>query len=475
MIGIASGSSCRLDAAVEAYNEASSHATDPITRAAALLGVGENLMRKGDFEKALEFLDRALREIGHSRPTTLPGTLFGIWKSSIRVHLLPRFPSRSSKNLDGEKGLRLAFTASYLVAQMLASRNLLGYTERCYKLAALAKRTRSPEHRAVALSKFALNWALFGLDAVSRFYNRAAIKSVESRAHDLYWARTLSHVGTVHYLAGRLDEAEPLLLSTAHILDKLVDYYATFAHHFLRHMYAVRGDIPGELTEAGRERQLALARGDQEALGWADFDEAEALARAGMCDQALPLAQKAIDLMNARGALTEAKARQVLGWVQLQASDFTEARRTFEHTLRFTCRNLYFLEFLAPLYPQLPESLLGAGWVNQEGRPPLQVLCKARRECRTARLMSMLYPNIKSHALRVSGRAAFALGKPAKAARYFEQAIKAAEKLGARYDLARAYLDASVVVSDRSAEYRARGLQLLKELGAAVPAAEQPR
>ncbi len=57
--------------------------------------------------------------------------------------------------------------------------------------------------------------------------------------------------------------------------------------------------------------------------------------------------------------------------------------------------------------------------------------------------------------------------------RYFERSIAAAEKLGARYDVARGYLDIARVMPERSDEYRRRGQSLLDELGAVVPEAER--
>ena len=75
----------------------------------------------------------------------------------------------------------------------------------------------------------------------------------------------------------------------------------------------------------------------------------------------------------------------------------------------------------------------------------------------------------RPHALRVSGRAAYALGKTKKATGFFERAIAAAEKHGARYDLARALLDASRVIPDRFDDYRRRGQQLLDELRSRRP------
>jgi hypothetical protein len=90
-----------------------------------------------------------------------------------------------------------------------------------------------------------------------------------------------------------------------------------------------------------------------------------------------------------------------------------------------------------------------------------------------ARFIGWRFPNYYPHALRVSGRAAFAMGKPKAAARYLERSIVAAEKLGARYDLARALLDAARIIPHRADDYRSRGRQLLAELGAVVPEAER--
>ena len=84
-----------------------------------------------------------------------------------------------------------------------------------------------------------------------------------------------------------------------------------------------------------------------------------------------------------------------------------------------------------------------------------------------------MYPNYRPHALHVSGRAAFALGKTRQAATYFERSIVAAEKR-CRYDLARASLDASLVIPEKSDQYRRRGQQLLDELDRlVVPDAER--
>src|SRR6185437_7592935 len=113
-------------------------------------------------------------------------------------------------------------------------------------------------------------------------------------------------------------------------------------------------------------------------------------------------------------------------------------------------RTFFLVEFVGPTYPLFVESLLGPRWAEADGGPSRAVARKAWRESRFARFIGWRFPNCGPHALRVSGRAAFALGKSKRAARYLERSIAAAEALGARYDLARAWLDASLVIPDRA-------------------------
>jgi hypothetical protein len=171
--------------------------------------------------------------------------------------------------------------------------------------------------------------------------------------------------------------------------------------------------------------------------------------------------------------LTEAVARQTLGFVRLQASDYAGAVEELEKAVKLIWANFYFLEVVGPTYPLLIESLLGPRWSEAAGGPGRTVSRKAWREARVARYMGWNNPNYGPHALRVSGRAAYALGKTKRATDLFGRAIVAAEKLGARYDLARAFLDASRVIPEKADEYRRRGQQLLDELGAVVPEAER--
>jgi serine/threonine protein kinase/tetratricopeptide (TPR) repeat protein len=475
MKGMACGCSGRLDDAIAAYTQALAHTKDRIGRANAEYGIGENFQRKGQTDDAILHLDVALKEVGFPRPGTITGAFLGLWKDMFYVHFQPgslRMPGGAPQR-DRDERIDIALQANYLIAQILVSRNLFKYTHVCYRIGALAKRSRNPEYICFASSKFAINWSIFGVSWLGSIYGRAALKAVESHPHDAEWAKTIAHVGCIKYMAGQLEEAEAHLLESVDPLEKVGDYHATFARHFLRHVYGVRGDISRELTQAEAELALGMNRGDLEALAWGQYGKANALARAGRVQEAIDLANRAVESLHAQGSLTEAVARQVLGFVRMQASDYATAVAELEKAVKLIWANFYLLEVIGQTYPLLVESLLGPLWAEAGGGPIRAVARRAWRQARFARFMGRRFPNYGSHALRASGRAAYALGRTKKASRYFEEAITAAEKLGARYDLARAYLDAARVIPDKVRDYHRRGQQLLDELGAVVPEAER--
>jgi tetratricopeptide (TPR) repeat protein len=314
---------------------------------------------------------------------------------------------------------------------------------------------------------------MFSLGRFMKGFMRRAERAADSTRRAEVRALTKAHVGGVHYFAGRLGEAEADLREAVETLDKVGDWFGFFSHHTLRHLYAIRGDISKELAEAEAEIATGKARGDAEFLAYGQYGKADALARAGRHVEANELVAPAVELLVARNSLALLIAYGHLGFVRLQASDYSGARAALELSRDRIIQTFCPFEFAGPTFPMLVESLLGPRWADADCGPSRAVARKAWREARVARFFGWRYPNYGAHALRVSGRAAYALGKTRKAAGYFERAIAAAEKRGAGYDLARTLLDASRAIPERAAEYRRRGQQLLDELGAVAPEAER--
>ena len=114
MLGIAYGSSGRLDDAIAAYR--SGPRLTPETASLGrrpTYGIGEAYHRKGLFDDALRHFDLALSEVGYPRP---PASRAESWTSGgtpSTFHLLPSRLAHTSRGPDRDSGLEIAF-ATYL-------------------------------------------------------------------------------------------------------------------------------------------------------------------------------------------------------------------------------------------------------------------------------------------------------------------------------------------------------------------------
>ena len=138
---------------------------------------------------------------------------------------------------------------------------------------------------------------MFSLGSFMKGCMRRAEKAAESCCRAEVRALTKAHVGGVHYFSGRLVEAEADLREAVGVLDKVGDWIGFFSHHMLRHIYAVRGDIPMELVEAEFEIAYGRARGDAEVLAYGQYGKADALARSGRTEEANELMAPAVELL----------------------------------------------------------------------------------------------------------------------------------------------------------------------------------
>ncbi len=473
MMGTARRASGKVDGAIEAFNQALAFATDWTLRANIEEGLGEAFHRKGEFKEAARHFDTALREIGYPRRQSFPAMLVDMMRPATYFHVLPSWLHLPDIRSDAKKRIEVAFAHYERLARVFAGTDLVRYSYCSYKMAGFAKHLKQPEMVTIGYSKIGFNFALFALGGLGLGYiDQARQASQLCQRTEVLWPYK-AHLGIAYYCLSRLDEAEDVLHETVVHLDKVGDWFGAFAHHILRHVYTVRCDIPRELAEAEAEVQIGTTCGDRDIVAWGHYGKAGIFARTGRIDEAMQSALLAVDHLTKTGAWAVSIAEQVLGFVRLQASDYAGARAALERSAAIVIRTMSLIEFVAPVYALLPESLLGPNWADSSGYPNRKVARKAWRESGFARFIGRCYRNCGPHGLRVSGRAAFALGKRLKAARYFEQSIQAAEKLGARYDLARAYLDASRVIAEKSVEYSNRGQRLLDELGAVVPEAER--
>lgn len=475
MLGTSHSASGRLDEAIAVFGKALGFANGATEKGRVHYGIGEAYQRKGDYEAAIRHFDLTLREAGFPRPRTRMGRLFDMGATAVYFHVLPHWCHLPDGGSDRLESMELGITTYYRLCQMAGERSVFEYTHASYRVAGFAKRSRRPEFVAIAYAKLGFNCGMFGLSRLGMHFIRVAQKAANSTERDHLKAIAKAHVGCAQYFSGQLDAAEASLQESVELLDRIGDWLGIFSHHTLRHLYSIRGDIPSALAEAEKSIAIATSRGNREILSWGRYDKADVLARAGRLAEAKEYADLSVAELSSLRSIVQGIALGVLGYARLQASDYAGAREALERSRSRLIRTAFVIEYAGSTFPLLVESLLGPAWAEPGIGSGRALARKAHREARVARCIGWIYPNCGAHALRVSGRAAQALGKTEQAARYFERAILAAEKLGARYDLARALLDGSKVIPGKAEEYQARGERLLEELGAVVPEAERRR
>ena len=215
------------------------------------------------------------------------GLVLGLWRSFVDFHMIPSWLSFGRSRPDFDRRIAIATATYYRMGQVPPS--VLYFCYGLYRMAALAKQSGKPEVVAAGYSKISYSWSWFSVGSFMKGCMRRAERAAESCRRVEVMALTQAHVGGVHYYSGRLDRAEADLREAIGPLDKVGDWMGFFSHHTLRHLYAVRGDIPRELVEAEAEIAIGKERGDAEALAYGQYGKADALARSGRFEEAIEL------------------------------------------------------------------------------------------------------------------------------------------------------------------------------------------
>ena len=238
-----------------------------------------------------------------------------------------------------------------------------------------------------------------------------------------------------------------------------------------RHLHAVIAPASTEFESGKRAFQSAEVSGDSRGQCWGHYDMASGQARAGDLNSALTHIEAArLKLKPGERHLTDAIFMLTEGFVRLQCSAYGSAQLSLEASWYLVKKRKLLMDVTVRCLPYLMESIIGPDF--REKIDP-RVHRRLRRFCRIAAVVAWMYPNIASPAERARGRAFYAMGKPAKAIKCFQKAIKRAENFGAKYDLAKSLLDLAAVESQGSTARRTAAVETLKQMESVIPYAER--
>jgi tetratricopeptide (TPR) repeat protein len=467
--GKALGGRLRVAEGLKAFEAALPFAACPIERAAAMDGAAEMHQRNGRVNEAMAYVDAALGEIGANRPKApVSAILDAAWRLALcQMAALVR-PRRSALGRQ-RAALAAHVTRRYCEICMIGG-DVVRYTDAMARHAYLALRSGDAGLIAQGFGKLAFTFTISGLHLPARWMLGRSRRRAESIADPAAKAAIEGMGGVVDYCEGRLAESEAKLRASLAVLEARGESWMRSGwHHHLRHIYSLQGRHDEELAEAEIETQIGETSGEAETICWGRYGLADVMARWGRLDEARRQMQYALTAIKGRGSIGEVTAWNHLGFVELQSSDYSAAVAALETSRRLMEGKLLFLEYAIHTYPLLIEALVGPDWTTPRDDPSIR---RAHRLRWKARFFASRFPNAHPHTMRVLGRLFAVRGSFRKARRCLERAVESARRLGHEYQLARSLLDLAAVDAKRGQELRHEASEILRRLGAVIPAAE---
>jgi serine/threonine protein kinase/tetratricopeptide (TPR) repeat protein len=471
LLGRANDGCHNIDTSLTHYEKALELASTASERAECQLALCDLHWKRSEYDLAMPLLRSGLRELGERYPKSTGGKLFASLVELIAYFVFPSFsPRRLRKHRpeDLQTLSRFYIKANQMVSQLDTS-IVTFVTIRGLRV---AKMIDDPIVRAEALAGYAFLLAISGFSKTAVKPMRQA-EEAERQAKEQRPRGVVDYYRSVYlYCCGDYSRAKIETEMATRRLSNLGDYRASLGHHFRWHVASHTGETRDLCTFAVKEFEICAERQNAIFMSYGLYGLAEGLARRGKLQDASVAISKCLGFLEPLNAPFLPVALNQKTRVDLQAGEYASARRA---AWRSTIRMLHFkmFEITAPALPLLTEAILGNAWVPRLEKLKGSDRLKARFFARASRWIGWLYPTLKAHGLRVSGRAAAVRGRKKWAVRYFTMAIAQAEKLGANYELARALIDRSWFLSETADTDRARGLAILEELECVLPLGDQ--
>lgn len=470
LLGKAHAGIGQLDRSKVYFDEAIKNAISGPNQASAYAAIAEVSYKKGDYPSAVINYQNAFASLGEKVPHTLFGKLFRFARNFVAIHAVPASALRlfrRNKRADLRQIARLYIPFNDIAGHQDVFALVDSLTRSCV----VAKTLGDDEDICVSLAFYAFLLRLSGVPVLSHMMMKKS-RRLESQLRGILM-RGFYHYGCSGYFysTGELAKSEYHGTRSEKCFGKVGDLRQFVAYHFLRHLWSIRGDASKINFFANKEFEIAAMSNDEITMAYGYYGMADARSRMGQFEQGVMHARKSVYLLKKWNATFESIAHMELGRAHLQNSDYGSARLALSHASRLVIK-LRFFEISADVFALLAESILGSTWFLNSSSLERKEIRKAKRSARAARFSGLLFPNLRPHAYRISGRVAATRRKHEKAKLYFDKAVAAAEKIGAEYEYARALIDKSMLDYPEANSDRQQGLELLESLGCVLPDAE---
>lgn len=463
----------RVEDSLQEFQLALESADDAFHRSQAHYGIGKCFLRVAKIAEGRDHFEKALALLGEKQPKSKVGYMFGMMVYGTDFQFRPKWVRWKKKSPTNEQLRDLASEIYFSHCMIVVQTDLFAYLYSSIQNARLAKHSDSSDAIALAYSKYGFNLSLSGAigQLLSKPYVRESKARLDRCKSVFVKALTQQNIGGSAYYAGELDAAERYFVELQPELDKTNDWHVGWNFHMRRHIASQRGDALEIVERSRQEMEFGNKIKDPIFRAFGLFGLADGLSRRGKFEEAVACGRESVALVERM--LTRSVAMQELGRALIQTSKYDEAETTLGKSLKYLKADLFYFDFAMQNFSLYPEAIIGPLWSQGPKCVPDAKRKKASWAAMKARFWAVLFPNMRAHTLRVSGRVAAACGKSLKAIKYLDKALNAATKYGNRGEYARALIDKSLLLqADAAKSCREQGLTLLQELNTVLPTAE---
>jgi class 3 adenylate cyclase/tetratricopeptide (TPR) repeat protein len=454
--------------ALETYARVFGDKWDPLRRGMLERKMGEAFYRRGETEKAMEYLQRALVYFGRPKLAASRSKVrLGIvWEIAVQIghRIFSRWLIKSTHGpVDQAVEEVVRIYQAVIIRDLGAPEHMLLTTLTCINFS-----ERTGYVPGIVFSSCTLVFIadVFSLHRLAGFFLRRAVALAEQTQDPGALVGLHMQLCVSAWLAGELGKAVEYGLKGADIARRhgywhvnmwgLLNFAAAYS-------CTLRGDLDGasaighELIRFGRDANdpdiwcMGLL-----SLGWAQE-------RRGEFEASLASLDKAIELAEAVPAhISRIFAGSLLGRCYFRLGDVERSITVLKHAEDYrTAHGVRGYECETPL--ALFATFLAAA-EQGTGVDKEEYLSRAKRASKEVFRSAKVYRYCLPEAMRLQGKYEWIRSKSSSAQEWWQKSIKTAEEMGARYDLGMAHLEMGHRLNDR--DHLERAEAIFAEIGA---------
>jgi tetratricopeptide (TPR) repeat protein len=455
--------------AIETYARVFGDKWDPIQRGSLERKMGEAFHRRGETQKAMEYLQRALVYLGRPKlPTSRPRVGLGILRE-IAVQIIHHIFSR------------------WLIKKTYGPVDqAVEETVRIYEIVETIDVTTAPEHFLLTILT-CLNFSerrgylpgvvaqsaplvvisyFFSFFRLARFFLQRAMVLAEQTQHPGALASVYLNLASSELFTGQFDKAVEHGLKGAETVRGggywNLNFWG-FLNSFASTAYSHQGEfsralaIAHELVRFGQDAGVP----DISCKGLTCLGTIQE--RKGEFEESIANLNKAIELAEAvPDHIWRIYAGNALGICYCRLGDLDRSLDVLTENDNYRAKH-GVKGFNYVITPAFLETYLAAA-EQAAGKKKEEWLRKAGRACKEALRLAKVYRAILPEAIRLQGKYEWLMGRPSFGEKWWQKSLKAAEEMGMRYELGMTHLEIGQRLKDRNHLEKAEGI--FTEIGA---------